>query len=59
VSPSSAHPADHIHFPIPESHRTVPDWSVYLQSTPILPSRRRSHQSPPILPSRRRFPCRQ
>ncbi|KAH9310638.1 hypothetical protein KI387_025673, partial [Taxus chinensis] len=42
VSPSSAHPADYIHRPIPESHRTVPDWSVCLQLTLILSSRRRS-----------------
>ncbi|KAH9324136.1 hypothetical protein KI387_004314, partial [Taxus chinensis] len=41
VSPSSAHLADYIHLPIPESYRAVPDWSVCLQLTLILSSRRR------------------
>ncbi|KAH9299260.1 hypothetical protein KI387_030942, partial [Taxus chinensis] len=42
VSPTSTHPADHIHLPILQSYRTVPDRSVCLQLTLILSSRRRS-----------------
>ncbi|KAH9297543.1 hypothetical protein KI387_029225, partial [Taxus chinensis] len=41
VSPTSAHPEDHIHVPIPESCRTVPDGLICLQSTPIPLNRRR------------------